>query len=192
MALHPGKVRLFQREVIYTGLHVSAAGISADPHRIAGLVMMPLPKTVGDVWQFTAAVGWIRRDLPLLAVAEDKLNKLVTNALKGKKKRDMRAASKITLAEAGWGPEHRDAWESIKTTMVESITTSYRDRRMLACIFTDASEQGWHTSSLNVPLTSWTNRGKSNTTSCLRSTPAYSATTRLGGASRARRRTQSQ
>ena len=75
---------------------------------------MPLPKTAGDVWQFKAAVGWIRPDFPLLARAEDVLNEFIKQALKGRKKKDIRAANRITLDAAGWSSHQQEAWELVK------------------------------------------------------------------------------
>ena len=143
LAIHPDKCVVFAREVIYCGLKVSGQGVAVDPERLAGLKAMPAPTTVGDVWRFKASVGWIRPEIPLLAVAEDVLNTFITTALKSAKKRDMRAADKITLGSAGWARQHRDAWDLINTALEETITKSFRNRRWVACIFTDASETGW-------------------------------------------------
>ena len=143
LAIHPDKCLMFQRQLIYCGLLVSGAGVSVDPDRLQGLRALPYPTTVGDVWRFKASVGWIRPDIPLLAVAETDLNDLITAALKGLNKRDMKAADRIPVANAGWGPKHKTAWDLIKKALTECITTSFRDRTMIACIFTDASSLGW-------------------------------------------------
>ena len=143
LAIHPDKCVVFTREVIYCGLKVSGQGVSVDPERLEGLKTMPAPTTVGDVWRFKASVGWIRPEIPLLSVAEGILNEFVTVSLRPHKKRDMRAADKILLATAGWGRQHRDAWDIIKRALAETIVKSFRNRRWIACIFTDASETGW-------------------------------------------------
>ena len=95
------------------------------------------------MWRFKATVDWIRPDVPLLAVAENDLNELITGALKGLKKRDMRAADKIPVASAGWEDKHQCAWDLIKKALTECITSSFRDKTLVACIFTDASSMGW-------------------------------------------------
>jgi hypothetical protein len=104
---------------------------------------MPKPKTVGDVWQFTATAGWVREDIPLFSEAGDVLNKFRTAALKGKPRRNMRVAEKIRLRDTDWGEEQSRAWETIKNGLLTSVTTSYRDRRKKACLFSDASTTGW-------------------------------------------------
>ena len=143
LAIHPNKCLLFQRALIYCGLHVSGQGVTVDPERLQGLQALPYPATIGDVWRFKASVGWMRPDVPLLAVAEDKLNQLITAALKGLKKRDMKAADRIPIMAAGWTDNHREAWDLIKAALSECITTSFRNRLLIACIFTDASSVGW-------------------------------------------------
>ena len=137
------KCELFRKEVIYCGLHVSERGVSVDPARTAALRALPPPKTVGDVWHFMSSVGWIRRDIPMLSVAEATLTSFVTDCLARTKRRDMKAAQRIQLHETHWGPEHDDAWQAIRRALLQTITTSHRDRRQVACVFTDASEHGW-------------------------------------------------
>lgn len=158
LAIHPDKCLMFVRQLVYCGLHVSGKGVTVNPERLQGLRSLPNPVTVGDVWRFKASVGWIRPDVPLLAVAEDDLNQLITGALKDLKKRDMRAADKIPIAAAGWEQKHQDAWDTIKQALTQCIITSFRDRRIIACIFTDASSMGWaicitqcHPDELNKP-----------------------------------------
>ena len=143
LAIHPNKCLLFARQLIYCGLHVSGDGVTVDPDRLESLINIPDPITVGDVWRFKARVGWIRPDVPLLAVAEDALNKFITAALKHCKRKDMKAADRITIEAAGWTQHHASAWKHIKRALCETITTSFRDKRLLACIFTDASKTGW-------------------------------------------------
>ena len=55
----------------------------------------------------------------------------------------MTAASKIKLADAGWGIKQEKAFAAIKDALVRTICTAYRDRNKKACIFTDASRTGW-------------------------------------------------
>ena len=143
IAIHPAKCELFRREVIYCGLHVSEKGVVVDPARAAGLRDLPSPKTVGDVWQFTAGVGWIRRDIPIFSEPAEVLNKFITQSLKGRKRRDMRTAQRVKLQNTEWGAPEKQAWEQIRNALLQTITSSYRDRRKVACLFTDASDKGW-------------------------------------------------
>ena len=145
LAIHPKrqKCELFITSTIYCGLKISREGITVDPVRVKGLQEVEQPKTVGDVWQFNAGANWIREDIPLLSKPAAVLTQFRVNALKHKKRKNMQAAQKITLAQAGWKREHQEAWEQIKAMMLQAITTSFRDKRKRACIFTDASTEGW-------------------------------------------------
>ena len=143
LSLSPSKCQLFCKETIYCGLKISREGIKVDPERINGLLKMPQPDNIGDVWQFNASAGWIREELPLFSEASTTLTDLITGSLKGLKKRDMRAARKISLAKAGWKQEHQRAWDTIRKSLMKTICTSFRDRRKKACLVTDASSTGW-------------------------------------------------
>ena len=114
LAIHPNKCLLFARELIYCVLHVSGDGVTVDPGRLQSLLEMPEPVRVGDVRKFKAAVGRIRPDVPLIAIVEDAPNQFVTRALKYCKRKDMRAADKITIEAAGWSQQHLSAWKHIK------------------------------------------------------------------------------
>ena len=99
MAINPWKTKLFVKEVIFCGLKVTRQGITVDPERIKGLLHMPKPKNLGDVWQFVAAAGWIRDEIPLLSEAASVLTELRVNAMKNCKRKNMAAANNT---EAGW------------------------------------------------------------------------------------------
>ena len=143
MAIHPGKCEFFVSETIYCGLHVSRQGITVDPARVQGIVNMPEPRTVGDVWKFHATAGWVREDIPLFSQAASQLSEFVTEALKNKPRRNMRAAEKIKLSKTAWSPKHLKAWNTVKQGILTAVTTSYRDKQKKACLFTDASATGW-------------------------------------------------
>ena len=135
--------KLYVKEVIFCGLKITREGITVDPERIKGLLGMPTPKNLGDVWQFVAAAGWIRDDIPMLSDAAAVLTDLRINAMKKCKRKNMAAARRITLKRAGWSNEHTITWITIRNAMLQTITTSFKDRRKQACIFTDASREGW-------------------------------------------------
>ena len=143
LAINPSKCDLFTKSTIYCGLKVTREGIKVDPARLQGLREMPLPKNLGDVWQFNSTAGWIRDDIPLFSAASSILTDCRTKAMKSCKRRNMAAARRITLTQAGWGVKEMEAWKAIKRALEQTITTSYRDRRMQACLFTDASREGW-------------------------------------------------
>ena len=143
LSCHPGKVGIMLKSTIFCGLKVTRQGITVDPDRLTGLMNVSPPRNLGDVWQFNAAVGWIREDIPLFSEASAVLSELVHKAIKPKTRRNMAAARRISLEQAGWTQRHQDAWDTIKRSMMQTITTAYRDKRMRACIFTDACDTGW-------------------------------------------------
>jgi len=55
----------------------------------------------------------------------------------------MATASKIRLVDAGWNADHEAAFRAMRDALLQTIHTTYRDRRKRACIFTDASNTGW-------------------------------------------------
>ena len=123
MAIHPGKCRCFVKDAIFCGLKITRDGVTVDPDRIKGLVNISAPRHVGDVWQFNAAAGWVREDIPLFSEASAVLQQFVTNALKGKPKRNMAAAKRISLQKAGWAKDQQQAWERLKHALTQTITT---------------------------------------------------------------------
>ena len=66
MAIYPGKCEIFRTETTYCGHLVTRRGITVEPERLHGLKAVSPPETVGHVWQFNAATGWIRTGLVLL------------------------------------------------------------------------------------------------------------------------------
>ena len=143
MAINPWKTTLFAKDVVFCGLRITREGIAVDPERIKGLLELPEPKNLGDVWQFVAAAGWIRDEIPLFSEAAAILTELRVQAMQGCKRKNMAAARRIKLKQAGWSQAHQRAWETIKAAMLQTITTAYKDRRKQACLFTDTSKEGW-------------------------------------------------
>ena len=103
VAIHPGREKcvIFVKETVYWGLKIRQEGITVDPVRINGLKNIQQPHSVGDVWQFNAGANWIREDIPLLSIPAAILSEFWVKALKGKKRRNMQAAKKMSLTQAG-------------------------------------------------------------------------------------------
>jgi len=55
----------------------------------------------------------------------------------------MRAAQRLKLVDVGWTQHQQEAWNTLRESLTHSVITSYRDRRLQACLFTDASKTGW-------------------------------------------------
>ena len=142
---HPGKVKLMRKQLCFNGMLVTGRGIAVDPARIKGLTTMPLPVTVGDVYQFYCAAGWLRSHIPHLAEYIAPLRNFVTKVFVDRKtkKRTMAAADKIPLKTTHWGDEHVRAFNNLKLALLQSIVKAYRDPEKQVCIFTDASIKAW-------------------------------------------------
>ena len=143
--VHPGKVTLMSKEVKFNDMKISGKGIDVDPARINGLTNMPLPRTLGDVYQFYCAAGWLRTHVPKIAQLIKPLRDFVTNTFKQRKikRRTMQSADKVMLHQTEWSPTNIKQFKDLQKAMVHSITKAYRDPDKLACIFTDASLHGW-------------------------------------------------
>ena len=143
--VHPGKVKLIRKKLIFNGLLITNEGIMVDPNRIKGMVNMPLPRTVGDVYQFYCAAGWLRSHIPDIAELIQPLQKFVTQTFKTRKtkRRTMRAADNIPLSATPWNDENNEQFHSLQNTITQSITKAYRNFDKQVCIFTDASDTAW-------------------------------------------------
>ena len=61
LKLHPGKCKLFQREVGYLGHLVSEHGIAPNPEKVRDVQEWPRPRDVKEVRQFLGLSGYYRR-----------------------------------------------------------------------------------------------------------------------------------
>ncbi|KAI1006983.1 hypothetical protein K3495_g1237 [Podosphaera aphanis] len=60
LILNSRKCRLFVREGIFLGFHVSESGISADPQQVAAIRDRPMPRTTSEIRGFVNAAGYLR------------------------------------------------------------------------------------------------------------------------------------
>ena len=143
--VYPGKVKLMRKSVLFNGLLITGEGIKVDPNRIRGLTEMPLPRTVGDVYQFYCAAGWLRSHVPRIAELIRPLQQFVTSVFQTRKtkKRTMRAADRIPLSSTQWTNENNKQFEKLQRAIITCITKAYRDPKKQVCIFTDASNTAW-------------------------------------------------
>ena len=142
---HPGKVKLMRKQLIFNGMLITGDGIAVDPSRVKGLTTMPLPRTVGDVYQFYCAAGWLRSHVPKIAELIAPLRNFVTNVFVQRKikKRTMVAADKIQLTDTDWNDANIQHFLALKLALLQTIIRAYRDPEKQVCIFTDASTSAW-------------------------------------------------
>ena len=67
---------------------------------------------------------------------------LVSSSLKPLKTRKS-ATWRVSLSKVDWNDSHRQSWQKIKDVLEETITSSFRDRHMQVCLFSDVSRGGW-------------------------------------------------
>ena len=126
---HPGKVKLIRKQLIFNGMLITGNGIAVDPSRVKGLTTMPLPKTVGDVYQFYCAAGWLRSHVPKIAELIAPLRNFVTDVFVSRKvkKRTMVAADKIQLTDTSWNDDNVQHFLALKLALLQTIVRAYRD-----------------------------------------------------------------
>ena len=142
--LHPGKFVMYARNLTWGGKDLSADGVAPAEHRLRSVKEMPEPTTLAEAMSFVYGVAWFRNHIPYFAEIAGPLYDLWNEAMKGKKRRTTKAASKIKLADLpGWKNGAKKAFEAVKHGLVEALRTSFYDPEMRTCVFADASDEFW-------------------------------------------------
>ena len=141
--LKPKKCDLFCTQLVWVGHHVSAQGVGVNPAFVSTVLAMQPPTTAADLQQFVASCNWVRSKIPAYAELMAPLQRLLTESMRDKKKKTARAAARVVLADAGWGDEHTNAYEAVKTALGEAVTLAHLRDDMVVCLFPDASDFFW-------------------------------------------------
>jgi hypothetical protein len=156
------KCAMYQTEVSWCGYVFSSGGKSHDPERVAALEAAERPRNGGHLWQFTAAVGWLRECIPeyhrRMRPLLDLQNKVLEVAASRKKrrgknkdgetvekatKRNMKAAESVELTGDLWTPAIEEAWNNAKLMLKDVTTMAHPDPHMDKVLFCDACDTGW-------------------------------------------------
>ncbi|KAH9110622.1 hypothetical protein LEN26_013685 [Aphanomyces euteiches] len=139
LRLNPAKSTLLCHEIKWCGRIIDGNGVRQDPERMEALCNIPYPTDAGQLQQFICAVNWVRDSLIGFAQAVHPLQKRLTQALEGKK-RKKRIASSITI---NLTDEEKSSWNDVKDLLRSSVQLCHPDESATMCLFTDASKDGW-------------------------------------------------
>ena len=78
LKLELNKCAFFQSEVQYLGHRESAAGIAADPEKVAAIERWPKPETLKQLRSFMGFASYYRRYVPRFTAMASPLNALIT------------------------------------------------------------------------------------------------------------------
>ncbi|KAH9090618.1 hypothetical protein Ae201684P_014414 [Aphanomyces euteiches] len=139
LRLNPAKSTLLCHEIKWCGRIIDGNGVRQDPERMEALCNIPYPTDAGQLQQFICAVNWVRDSLIGFAQAVHPLQKRLTQALEGKKRRK-RIASSIAI---NLTDEEKSSWNDVKDLLRSSVQLCHPDESATMCLFTDASKDGW-------------------------------------------------
>ena len=134
LKLKPTKCDLFKQQINYLGYVVSKEGVSTDPDKIAAVTEWPQPTTVTEVRSFLGFVSYYRRFIPNFFKVAKPLNQLLQN-LEG-------TPSQKKKFKVYWGPEQKEAFETLQKLCTESPILAYADFKAPFVLHTDASGDG--------------------------------------------------
>ena len=142
--LHPGKFVLFAKKLTWGGKEISAEGTRPNPERIQSITELPEPTTVAELMNFVYGVAWFRGHIPYFAETAAPLYDIMKNSMERFKKKTSTNAKKILLENVPeWATAGRKAFQDVKDSMVNAVTTAYFDPNKKTCVFADANDDNW-------------------------------------------------
>ena len=122
LKLKPQKCELFRKTMDFLGLKLSNEGISAKSDKIDAIVNMMPPKTKKSLRSFYGLASYYRRFIPGFASEAKPLTDLL--------KKDTKFA---------WGPDQEEAFQKLKTALINPPILEYPDTTKPFYLTTDAS-----------------------------------------------------
>ena len=123
LKLKPKKCDLFQTQVNYLGHVLDKTGIRPDPKKLEAVRDWERPKTVTQVRSFTAFCNYYRKFVKNFAEVAKPLYRLTSKGVK-----------------FTWEEEHEDAFQLLKTRLLQAPILAFPNFRHPFLIDTDASE----------------------------------------------------
>lgn len=127
LKLHPGKCKLFAREIRWCGRLISADGIRFDPRRIDGLLEMAEPTDGGQLQQFFCALQWVKTGIPDFSSIVEPLHLFLEKVYYRSKTRKKRSLARVSLLGAVWGEKERKAFKACMDALARRVTLAHRD-----------------------------------------------------------------
>jgi transposase InsO family protein len=144
LKIKPSKCEFFKTSVTYLGHLVSSEGIHTDPQKTEAIKTWPKPTSVKEVRKFLGFIGYYRRFIKGFAEIARPLNDLLighpTKADKTTIKNKQRKMHKKVPFK--WEKEQQEAFEQLKSRLVEPPILGYADYSLPFKLHTDASSVG--------------------------------------------------
>src|SRR6266481_3303235 len=151
LSLAPAKCKLFQSEVVFGGVTISAAGIKLNDDKIAAVIDWPEPQMSHELLGFLGLTGFFRCHIKGYATIAQPLSDLIRDVKaeklkeggktqKGAYKRALQAKS---ISES-WGEEQKKAFLTLKVAVTSApvLKTPQYDSRIFRVV-TDGSKKGF-------------------------------------------------
>ena len=125
LKLKPRKCRFGRREVPYLGCVISDCGLSPDPEKTEAVRGFPIPTTVVDLRSFLRLASYYRRFIEGFAKVAHPLHALVKKNV-----------------QFDWISECQEAFEHLKSRLINDPVLAYPNFTKPFHVATDASGQG--------------------------------------------------
>jgi RNase H-like domain found in reverse transcriptase len=140
LKLHASKCVLFATTVRYCGRLITKDGVRFDSKNMEALQTMQEPQNGADLFQYVAAVNWMRSAIPNYSKRVDPLQAAMAKVFEGKSRRTKKAAAAVSLLHL-WGPEEQAAFKDLQTAIIKSMALAFLDPDKRVCVLTDASNR---------------------------------------------------
>ena len=142
--IHPGKMCLYAKKLVWGGRELSAKGQTVDPARVQTMRTMSPPTRLDELMTFVYSANWHRKHIPDFAKIAAPCYDLIKETLKDKKYATKSAAKKFDLVDLPeWAAKAKQSYDNIREAMMNAVVTAFFDREQLTCVFTDASDDFW-------------------------------------------------
>uniref|UniRef100_A0A3B1KBC2 Gypsy retrotransposon integrase-like protein 1 n=1 Tax=Astyanax mexicanus TaxID=7994 RepID=A0A3B1KBC2_ASTMX len=133
LKLRSDKCKLFRRQVKFLGHVVNKQGVHPDPEKVAAVQEWATPTTIREVRAFLGLAGYYRRFIDGFAKLARPLNSLLVGVPVNRKS---------SHRGINWTPECQNAFECLKSCLLQAPILAYADFSAPFIVYTDASSQG--------------------------------------------------
>ena len=124
LSMKPDKCYFFQHTITYLGHEISAQGVYPNKAKLKCIAEFPIPRVLRQLRSFLGLCSYYRRFIKDFA----KIAKVLTDRTKGKR-------------PWSWGEEEQQAFENLKTKLMNPPILSYPRFDCQFILFTDASDE---------------------------------------------------
>ena len=142
LRLKPKKCSFLQTEVEFLGHTVSQEGVQCSTKHIDAVASWPEPTTVSELQTFLGFTGFYRKFIPGYSTVAYPMLKLSKSSDAGKKACKGKRKGKIHYVPWEWGQQQRDAFETLKHSLISAPILTYPDFGKPFILHTDASRKG--------------------------------------------------